>query len=80
MDYLIPGLLGFLSGAILFGLTYQSVYPAISKIANLGNVTLPEALHVNPWLVIIFFAEISLLLFYWLARKGDPRKDVIQES
>jgi len=80
LDYIIPGLLGFLVGAILFGLTYQSVYPPISKIANLGNVTLPELLNVNRWLVIFLFTEISLMLFYWLARKGDPRKDVIQES
>src|SRR5512144_767110 len=29
LDYLIPGLMGFLVGAVIYGLTYQQVFPAI---------------------------------------------------
>src|SRR5512135_259946 len=29
IDYLVPGLLGFLTGAVLFGLTYSSIMPGI---------------------------------------------------
>ena len=68
-------MLGFLTGAIIFGLTYQSIYPVISSIANLGNIALPQALNVNAWLTILLFTLISLMLFYWLAKKGDPRTE-----
>lgn len=61
-------------GAIIFGLTYGSVFPVISAIANLGNAYMPELFNVNPWLLIIFFALFSGFLFYWLEKKGNPRK------
>jgi len=72
---LIPGVLGFLVGAILYGLTYQQVFPAISAIANYGNVDMPDLWNVNPFLVIILFTLISLLLFYLIDRAGMHRKD-----
>jgi len=74
---LIPGFLGFIVGAILFGLTYNAVFPAISGITNLGMAYMPTLFNVNPWLLIAFLAVFSLLLFYWLGKKGDPRKSEI---
>ncbi len=74
MDYLIPGILGFLVGAILFGLTYGSVYPAISAIANFGNAYMPDLFNVNHWLLIAFFALFSAYLFYVVEKTGEPRK------
>lgn len=70
LDYLIPGLLGFVGGAYLFGATYTKFFTKISKIGNLGSVTIPEVLHVNQWLFIIFFVEMTLVLFYFLEKKG----------
>ncbi len=35
LDYLIPGLLGFLTGAAIFGLTYDKVFPADLQAAEL---------------------------------------------
>lgn len=75
VDYVIPGFLGFLVGAILFGLTYAKVFPAISGIANLGNVFLPELFHINEWLLIAFLALCALYLFYVLAKLGNLRRD-----
>lgn len=74
LDYLIPGLLGFLTGAVIFGLTYQQVFPVISKIANYGNVILPDLWNLNPFLTVLTFALISLLLFYLIDRAGLKRK------
>ena len=74
MDYLIPGLLGFLTGAVIFGLTYQKVFPQISKIANLGGVVLPDMWHLNPYLFVLAFALVCLLLFYLIDRVGLQRK------
>ncbi|MCX6031909.1 MAG: hypothetical protein NT169_21750 [Chloroflexi bacterium] len=75
MDYIVPGFLGFLVGAILFGLTYPTVFPVISGIANLGSVYLPDLLNVNHWLLIAVFTLMTLFLFYVLDKKGGPRRD-----
>lgn len=72
-DYLIPGLLGFLTGAALFGLTYQQVFPKISALANYGNVIMPELWHVSPFLMVLLFVLLSLLLFYLIDRAGWQR-------
>jgi uncharacterized protein len=74
LDYIIPGLLGFLTGAVIYGLTYQQVFPQISALANYGNVTIPDLWNVSPFLFILLFALMSLLLFYLIDRVGWQRK------
>jgi hypothetical protein len=71
--------LGFLAGAILFGLTYPAVFPVISGIANLGATYLPDLMQVNPWLLILLFALATLFLFYVLSKRGEPRRDRVAE-
>jgi len=71
---LIPGLLGFFTGAVIFGLTYQQVFPKISALANYGNVVIPDLWNLDPYLVVAFFGLISLLLFYLIDRAGLSRK------
>jgi hypothetical protein len=68
-------LLGFLTGAVLFGLTYQQVFPQISKLANYGSVVMPDLWNLNPYLTVLAFALISLLLFYLIDRMGMIRKE-----
>jgi uncharacterized membrane protein len=75
LDYIVPGLLGFLTGAVIYGLTYQQVFPQISKLANYGNVVIPELWHINPYLTVLAFALMALLLFYLIDRAGLQRKD-----
>ena len=70
----MPGLLGFLSGAVIFGLTYQQVFPKISAIAKLGNVTLPQIWNISPFLTVLVFSLLSLILFYLIDRVGMQRK------
>jgi hypothetical protein len=79
LDYLVPGLLGFLTGAMLYGLTYEKVFPKISAIANSGNVVLPSLWGVSPFLFITLFALISLLLFYLIDRAGMYRKNKMNQ-
>jgi nitrogen fixation/metabolism regulation signal transduction histidine kinase len=67
--------LGFLVGAVIYGLTYQQVFPAISGIANYGNVVIPELWNVSSFLFIILFTLISLLLFYLIDRAGLKRAE-----
>jgi uncharacterized membrane protein YedE/YeeE len=74
LDYLIPGLLGFLVGAVLFGLTYQSVVPPIAKILNYGSVVIPDLWNVNALLAVFVFALMALILFYLIDRMGMQRQ------
>ncbi len=74
LDYLIPGFLGFLTGAALYGLTYQQVFPPISKILNYGSVVIPDLWNVNALLAVFVFALMALILFYLIDRAGLQRK------
>src|SRR5512142_1394144 len=58
LDYIVPGILGMFSGALLFGLTYNQVYPALRKIADSGPIVLPDVIDANHWLVIGLFTVI----------------------
>jgi hypothetical protein len=80
MDYIVPGFLGFLTGAVIYGLTYDQVFPKISAIANYGNTTLPDLWNINPFLTILFFALMSLFLFYMIDRAGWQRKEKIKDE
>lgn len=71
----MPGLLGFLVGAVLYGFTYQNVFPQISKLANYGNVIIPDLWNLNPYLTVLAFALMALLLFYLIDRAGLQRKE-----
>ena len=75
LDYLIPGLLGFLVGASIYGLTYQYIFPIISRVANIGNVVIPDIWNLSPFLTVVFFALISMFLFYLIDRAGLQRKN-----
>jgi uncharacterized membrane protein YedE/YeeE len=75
LDYIVPGLLGFLTGAVIYGLTYQQVFPQISAIANYGNAIIPELWNVSSFLFISMFALMSVLLFYMIDRVGWQRKE-----
>jgi hypothetical protein len=75
LDYIVPGLLGFLVGAVIYGLTYQQVFPVISKIANVGSTTMPDLWNLNPFLSVLAFALMALLLFYLIDRAGLHRAE-----
>ncbi len=67
-----------MTGSVLYGLTYQWVYPKIAAVANYGSVTLPSILNVNPFLVWAILIVAVLFLFYLLER-GLKRADKLQE-
>ena len=67
-------------GAILWGLTYPQVFPLISKIANLGNVIIPDMWNLNPFLAVIAFDLMALFLFYLVERAGLQRRDKLSEE
>jgi len=74
LDYLIPGLLGFLVGGVIFGATYQAVFMKISTIGSYGQQTLEEILHVNHWLFILLFV-LCTVAFYVASKIMEKPKD-----
>jgi len=56
-------------------MTYQQVFPQISTIANLGNVVIPGLWNLNPYLSVLVFSMMALILFYLIDRAGLQRKD-----
>ncbi len=68
-------MLGFLVGAVFYGLTYEQVFPKISALANYGNTIIPELWNIDPFLFIVLFTLISLMLFYMIDRVGWQRAD-----
>jgi uncharacterized protein len=63
LDYLIPGMLGLIGGALTFGLLYPWVFPLVGRNVHSG-ATLPDSIGGDPWLVVILLVEVALLIFY----------------
>ena len=68
LDYLVPGMLGLFVGALTYGMLYDQVMPALTKIGNLGAVTFADLTHADAGWIVIVFAELTLLLFYAIER------------
>jgi len=60
---------------VIYGLTYQQVFPQISQLANYGGVVMPDLWNINPYLTVLAFSLMALLLFYLIDRMGMQRKE-----
>ena len=63
---------------MVFGLTYQQVFPQISNLANYGDVVIPGLWNLDPYLTVVAFSLMALLLFYLIDRMGMHREDIKQ--
>ncbi len=70
LDYLLPGGLGLYAGAVLFGWAYPRFFPPVARVGRLGSVSAARALDVDPWLLVILFCELGLVLVYVMERGG----------
>ena len=64
------GILGMLTGAALFSEAYPTLKKTILTWGNLGEITLPQLLHLNHWIVIPIFVIGGTALFWWFEKKG----------
>lgn len=67
LDYLFPGVLGMIAGALGFGIAYQWLMPVL-RIGAVGALALPEWVGAEPWLVVLLFVELFALAVYALER------------
>ncbi|MBN2809296.1 MAG: YeeE/YedE family protein [Deltaproteobacteria bacterium] len=63
------GIIGMLCGAALYAEAYPFIKAKILPLGNFGKATLPQALGVSHWLVIIVFAVITLAMFFLFEKK-----------
>ncbi len=69
LDALLGGLIGILIGSGIFA----HLYPGLEKLLKkgwFGDITLPEYLKVNVWIVIIPLCLIIIVFFYLLESVG----------
>jgi len=66
----LPGILGMLVGASLFAHTYPFLKSTVYTWGDFGKITLPDALGVNHWIILIALVIIYLLILRFLERKG----------
>jgi hypothetical protein len=66
----IWGILGMLVGAGIFAEMYPFLKNTVLQWGNFGKITIPQALGINHWIVIVAFVIIGILMFRWFEKKG----------
>lgn len=64
----IAGFLGGIVGAALYTEAYPVFEAGLLRVADLGKVSLPELLHVNPWALVVPLVAVALLVFFAIHR------------
>ena len=66
LDAMTAGLAGIVLGSGLLAAAYPRLKKGVLMRGNFGNITLPQVLKVNNWVVIIPLAILIILVFYLL--------------
>jgi hypothetical protein len=59
-----------IAAAILLAEFYSAPKQTASTWGDFGQITLPQVLGVNHWIVISIFVILFLLFFRWAQKKG----------
>ena len=70
LDAIIGGVVGILFGAGIFAAIYPKAQNVILNKGDFGELTLPELLKVNAWIVVIPVAILLAALLFWLEKAG----------
>jgi uncharacterized protein len=70
LDAVTAGLFGIVLGSGLLASVYPRLKEGVLKRGYFGNVTLPQVVKVNNWLIIIPLAVVIIALFFFLERAG----------
>ena len=70
LDALLGGLVGVLLGSWLFAVFYPKLQRPVLLMGDFGEITLPQLLKVNHWVVIVPLSVLILLLLYVVERAG----------
>ncbi len=70
LDATVGGLVGIVLGSGLLAAVYPRLSVGILTKGDFGDLTVPELLKVNAWIVILPLTALILVLFYLLERAG----------
>jgi len=70
MDALFGGMLGMVVGAGIFAAIYPKISKTILQKGYFGDITFPELLKLNPWILVIIFSALIILILYLLEKAG----------
>jgi hypothetical protein len=65
---LFRGVLGILIGAGLYSEVYPFIQDNLLKLGDYGKLTLPTALDVSPWIVIVPVAILMGVVLMWFEK------------
>jgi len=64
------GLLGMILGAGLYAEAYPLMKQTVLTWGDFGKITLPAALGINHWIVIVILVALFIGLFRWFEKRG----------
>ncbi len=70
LDALVAGVPGILFGAWLFAVLYPRLHKLVLAPGDFGELTLPQLLRVNAWVVVLPLALLIAGFLWWLQRHG----------
>jgi uncharacterized protein len=70
LDAWVAGLSGLFVGAIVFGLLQPVIMPTLASVGALGRVTFAQLTGASPWLVLLVFGQVVVLVLMLTARVG----------
>ncbi len=73
LDAWVAGITGLVVGAICFGLLQPVIMPTLARTVSLGRVTFAGLAAASPWLILLVFAQLVVLILILIARVGRPR-------
>ena len=66
----IGGIIGMIAGAAVFAELFPLMKRTVLTWGNFGKITIPEALGVNHWIIIVIMVVLGLLMFRFFEKKG----------
>lgn len=73
LDYLIPGSLGLVAGALLFGGLYARLFPILARSVH-AAATIPQWLGVDSWLIVVLLVELAGVIGYVVERAARSHR------
>lgn len=70
LDAITGGVAGIIMGTWIFAVMYPKLKDGILKKGDFGDITLPQLLKVNDWVVVLPAAALIILMLVWIERAG----------
>lgn len=70
LDAVTGGLAGIILGTWIFAVMYPGLKNGILKKGFFGDITLPQLLKVNDWVVVVPASVIIILMLAWIEKAG----------